>query len=64
MPSATQEIHCPKCGVLIRKVDVKLLKAKTCPDCGSQQAIYLDFSEYIQRSINEHNRNAYKDANA
>lgn len=41
--SSTQEIHCPKCGVLIRKVDMKLLKVKTCPDCGSQQAIYLNY---------------------
>lgn len=64
MATATQEIHCPKCGVLIRKVDLRLMKARRCPNCNNPQAIYLDYSAYIQRSIVEHNRKAYEDMNA
>lgn len=41
------EIHCPKCGVLIRE----LTKPTQCPDCGEPQAIALYFTESSGRCL-------------
>lgn len=44
------EIHCPKCGELKRLLKTK--DQKKCPDCGSQQAIFLPaYSAQTQQAM-------------
>jgi hypothetical protein len=42
MARTSVEIHCPNCGVLLRVV----LQQNSCPDCDSEQAIFLPYAGY------------------
>jgi predicted RNA-binding Zn-ribbon protein involved in translation (DUF1610 family) len=43
VPATNYEIHCPSCGVLIRRIREDRAKERSCPDCKHPQAIWLLF---------------------